>query len=134
MPPPPPPPLTPATPPAERESGDASSDELLATLRAQLAAAAREASDAAREAAEAAAEAAEAAFEEHRRSVECVVCLERPRGCVLLPCSHFVACAACAASLLSAGGRAPQQWPPAAVARCPVCRAALTGFMPAFTA
>ena len=29
---------------------------------------------------------AEADLEERRRAAECVVCLERPRGCVLLPC------------------------------------------------
>ena len=117
---------------AAREVAEAKADA--ADAKAVAAGAKAGAAEAAAAAAEAAAEAAEGALEEHRRSVECVVCLERLRGCVLLPCSHFVACAACAASLLSAGGRAPQQRPPAAVARCPVCRAALTGFMPAFTA
>jgi len=46
----------------------------------------------------------------------CVVCLERGRDAVLLPCAHQVVCEVCARSLprvRTAGGRAAQ---------CPICR------------
>lgn len=48
---------------------------------------------------------------------ECVVCLDRDRAVVLLPCRHDVTCASCAAAL---------PWP----RRCPVCRAAITAVAP----
>ena len=41
---------------------------------------------------------------------ECVVCMERPRAVVFLPCEHCAVCASCAAALQE----------------CPNCRATIT--------
>jgi E3 ubiquitin-protein ligase RGLG len=42
----------------------------------------------------------------------CAVCLDQPRGAVLVPCGHAVLCVACAAGVMAAVPR-----------RCPICRA-----------
>jgi hypothetical protein len=42
----------------------------------------------------------------------CAVCLDAPRGAVLVPCGHAVLCVRCAAGVMAAVPR-----------RCPICRA-----------
>jgi hypothetical protein len=52
-------------------------------------------------------------------AITCVVCLEAQCAVALIPCRHFVMCAACTAGL-------PQP------RRCPVCREPATDVMPLF--
>jgi hypothetical protein len=40
---------------------------------------------------------------------DCLVCLDEPKGIILVPCGHYMLCATCAA----------------AVGKCPLCRAAI---------
>ena len=47
---------------------------------------------------------------------ECMVCMERPRAALLLPCRHNIVCAGCATALL---GRARG---------CPLCRTPIARF------
>ena len=47
---------------------------------------------------------------------ECMVCMDRPRAALLLPCRHSIVCAGCAAELL---GRASS---------CPLCRTPIARF------
>ena len=47
---------------------------------------------------------------------ECMVCMDRPRAALLLPCHHSIVCAGCAAELL---GRASS---------CPLCRTPIARF------
>jgi hypothetical protein len=52
---------------------------------------------------------------------ECVVCLDLPPVCALLPCGHLALCLACAEKVM-AGSRA-----------CPTCRAGATAFLRVYT-
>jgi hypothetical protein len=51
------------------------------------------------------------------RPAQCVVCLDAPRDCVLLPCGHTCLCLACA-------GLALRQRPGV----CPICRGGVTSY------
>lgn len=70
-----------------------------------------------RQQAAAAAAAASFAGDQHL----CVVCLDAPKNCVLLPCRHLAACSACAGALWAK----PEPC-------CPVCRTPLVNFIEAF--
>ena len=54
-----------------------------------------------------------------RQPASCVVCLDAPRDCVLLPCGHTCLCLACAGVALRQPGRQGV---------CPICRGAVTAF------
>ena len=54
-----------------------------------------------------------------RQPAPCVVCLDAPRDCVLLPCGHTCLCLACAGVALRQPGRQGV---------CPICRGAVTAF------
>ena len=55
-------------------------------------------------------------------SLHCIVCFERKRRVVCIPCRHFALCVQCARSTWDANGR------------CPCCRADLEGFSSVFLA
>jgi len=55
--------------------------------------------------------------QQQQLAAECVVCLDVPPVCALVPCGHLVLCAECAEAVM-AGSRA-----------CPTCRAATTTFL-----
>jgi len=54
--------------------------------------------------------------EELKTREQCVVCLERPRGVLLMPCSHAVLCSICAAKLPTG--------------KCPYCMTAIASRLP----
>lgn len=58
----------------------------------------------------------EAREEAARRERECVVCKDRARSVVFLPCGHYCSCAQCSERLCSAG----------ASSVCPICNGAVT--------
>jgi hypothetical protein len=53
------------------------------------------------------------------RPAACVVCLDAPRDCVLLPCGHTCLCLACAGLALRQPGRPGV---------CPICRGGVTSY------
>jgi hypothetical protein len=56
---------------------------------------------------------------------ECVICLERPKNALLVPCGHLCLCMPCAQSLTT-----PKH---SAANTCPLCRAVVTNVYQAFT-
>ena len=53
----------------------------------------------------------------NKEELECVICKERRRCCLLLDCDHLCVCITCARKLMSDDGGGDR--------RCPVCRKAI---------